>query len=212
MKALDDLQAHYPELSGAMDSVHDACEVIVSTYKNGGKVLTCGNGGSAADAEHIVGELLKSFELPRPLSDEIAGQIRETCPDDAEKFIRLLQMPLPAISLTSHLSFSTAFANDEDPALVFSQGLLGLGKKGDSLIALSTSGNSENVLLAVKLSRALGIHSIGMSGRTGGSLRDLCEICICVPAERTYRIQEYHIAVYHAICRVAEDTFFDQKT
>jgi D-sedoheptulose 7-phosphate isomerase len=211
VKALDDLQAHYPELERTMESVHDACDMIVSTYMNGGKVLTCGNGGSAADAEHIVGELLKSFELKRPLSDQIASQIRESCPDEAQLFIDQLQMPLSALSLTSHLAFSTAFANDEEPSLVFAQALLGLAKAGDVLVALSTSGTSENVVLAVKLARALGVRTIGLTGKNGGSLPGICDICICAPAERTYRVQEYHVAIYHAICRAIEDGFFGHQ-
>jgi D-sedoheptulose 7-phosphate isomerase len=210
VKALDDLQAHYPELAAAMDNIHDACDLVVSAYMNGGKVLTCGNGGSAADAEHIVGELLKSFELPRPLSQDIADQIREGCPDDADRFLERLQMPLPAVSLTSHLSFSTAFANDEDPALVFAQALLGLGEAGDVLIALSTSGNSQNVVLAARLAAALGIRVVGLTGKHGGELAAASEVSIRVPADRTYRVQEYHVAVYHAMCRAIEDAFFDQ--
>lgn len=208
MTALDELTTHYPELEHVMDSIRGVCDTIVTCYKNGGKVLTCGNGGSAADAEHIVGELLKSFELARPLSDEIAVNIRDACPDEAERLIGRLQMPLPAIALTSHLSFSTAFANDEDPALVFAQGLLGLGKPGDVLIALSTSGNSQNVVLAAKLAKALDIRTVGMTGSGGGALGDICDRCIRAPAERTYRIQEYHLAIYHAICLAVEGVFF----
>ncbi len=211
MNPLDDLQAHYPELESIMGPIRAACDMIASTYRNGGKILTCGNGGSAADAEHIVGELLKSFELKRPLSEEIVSLIRENCPEEAERLIGRLQMPLPALALTSHLSFSTAFSNDEEPALVFAQGLLGLGKAGDVLIAISTSGNSENVVLAAKLAQALGIGTVGLSGTDGGRLKSICEICVCAPAEQTYRIQEYHVAVYHAMCREIENTFFGRK-
>ena len=208
MKAFDDLQASYPDLVPAIDSIRDACDLIVSSYINGGKVLTCGNGGSAADAEHIVGELLKSFEKKRPLSDEIITKIRSGCPELEGQFAEYLQMPLPAIALTAHLAFSTAFGNDVDPAFVFAQQLLGLGRAGDILIGLTTSGDSKNVVLATNLAKALGIKSIGLTGSGGGALLDICDICIRVPATRTYRVQEYHVAVYHAVCRAVEDSFF----
>lgn len=209
MKALEDLEAHYPELAPVMEDIHDACDSIVSSYMSGGKVLTCGNGGSAADAEHIVGELLKSFELKRPLSDEVEAQIREGCPEEADRFAERLQMPLPAISLTAHLAFSTAFANDQDPSLVFAQALLGLGKSGDVLFSLTTSGSSENVVLAAKLAGALGIKTVTLTGGGGGQIKACSDICICAPADRTYRVQEYHVAIYHAICRAIEDGFFE---
>ena len=208
MKALEDLQAHYPDLEPSMHTISDTCDLIVTGYMNGGKVLTCGNGGSAADSEHIVGELLKSFEKVRPLSDDITGKIKSAYPDLESRFAENLQMPLPAISLTSHFAFSTAFGNDVDPAFTFAQALLGLGKAGDVLLGLTTSGNSENVVLAAKLGKALGIRTVGLTGEDGGELLNICDLCIRVPAARTYRVQEYHIAVYHAICRAVEDSFF----
>ena len=208
MKLMEELYSHFSELRSVDPELQSAVELIIASYKSGGKVLTCGNGGSAADAEHIVGELLKSFEIERPLTREIEDAIRSASPDEAELFIKRLQMPLPAIALTSHLSFSTAFSNDVNGELVFSQQLLGLAKPGDTLIALSTSGNSRNVVLAVKLAKALQVHTIGITGRGGGSLGNLCDICIKAPSDITYRAQEYHLAIYHAICRIVERHFF----
>lgn len=209
MDLLTELTAHYTELENLVPDIQSATGIIITTYKSGGKVLTCGNGGSAADAEHIVGELLKSFEVERPLTPELEKAIRSYCPDDAPLFTQQLQMPLPAIALTAHPSFSTAFANDVQGELVFAQQLLGLAKRGDTLIALSTSGNSENVVLAVKLARALEIGTVGLTGREGGLLGDLCDVCIKTPTEITYRAQEYHLAIYHAMCRIIERRFFE---
>ena len=208
MKLMEELYSHFSELRSVDPELQSAVELIIASYKSGGKVLTCGNGGSAADAEHIVGELLKSFEIERPLTREIEDAIRSASPDEAELFIKRLQMPLPAIALTSHLSFSTAFSNDVNGELVFSQQLLGLAKPGDTLIALSTSGNSRNVVLAAKLAKALQVHTIGITGSGGGSLGSLCDICIRAPSDITYRAQEYHLAIYHAICRIVERHFF----
>ena len=208
MKLMEELYSHFSELRSVDPELQSAVELIIASYKSGGKVLTCGNGGSAADAEHIVGELLKSFEIERPLTREIKDAIRSASPDEAELFIERLQMPLPAIALTSHLSFSTAFSNDVNGELVFSQQLLGLAKPGDTLIALSTSGNSRNVVLAAKLAKALQVHTIGITGSGGGSLGSLCDICIRAPSDITYRAQEYHLAIYHAICRIVERHFF----
>ena len=208
MKPMEELYSHFSELRSVDPEMQSAVELIIASYKSGGKVLTCGNGGSAADAEHIVGELLKSFEIERPLTREIEDAIRSASPDEAELFIKRLQMPLPAIALTSHLSFSTAFSNDVNGELVFSQQLLGLAKPGDTLIALSTSGNSRNVVLAAKLAKALQVHTIGITGSGGGSLGSLCDICIRAPSDITYRAQEYHLAIYHAICRIVERHFF----
>ena len=209
MGVFEELYKCYPELGPAKGAIEKARDLIVTSYKEKGKVLTCGNGGSAADAEHIVGELLKSFEARRLLSNEVVSRIKDNCGDEAGGFIQNLEMPLPAIALTSHPSFTTAYANDVDPKYVFAQQLLGLGRSGDVLIAISTSGCSKNVVLAAKLALALEICTIGMTGSTGGELAEICDVCIRVPADRTYRAQEYHLAVYHAICRCVENTFFD---
>ena len=205
---MDELFSHFPELREMRTELESAADIIIASYKSGGKVLTCGNGGSAADSEHIVGELLKSFEVERPLSRSLMESIQQQCPDDADLFINNLQAPLRAVALTAHPSFATAFANDVNADLIFSQQLLGLADRGDVLIALSTSGNSRNVVLCVKLAKVLGVHSIGLTGRNGSALAALCDVCIGAPSDITYRTQEFHLAIYHALCRVVERHFF----
>ena len=162
----------------------------------------CGNGGSASDAEHIVGELMKGFYRQRSLSreeKEIFGELGDN-----------LQEALPAISLTGHPALSTAFMNDVDPEMVFAQQVYGYGRKGDVLMALTTSGNSRNVLNAARVARAKGMKVVGLTGRDGGSLKELCDVCIIVPGQATADIQEYHLPVYHTICAMLEESFFEE--
>lgn len=191
----------YPALGPVSGEVRSAYEILHGCYRQEGKLLVCGNGGSASDAEHIVGELMKGFYRQRSLSreeKEIFGELGDS-----------LQGALPAIALTGHPALSTAFMNDVDPKMVFAQQVYGYGRAGDVLMALTTSGNSRNVLNAVRVARAKGMKVIGLTGRDGGSLKELCDVCIIVPGQATADIQEYHLPVYHAICAMLEESFFE---
>ena len=203
---LESLTAAYPMLEGCREDIEAAFEGMAACYRRGGKLLVCGNGGSAADAGHIVGELMKGFRKKRPLPSEEQQKLigLPGGKDLAEK----LQMALPCLALTECASLSTAFSNDVDASLVFAQQVWGYGREGDVLLGISTSGNAVNVCRAVVAARAKGITTVGLTGRGGGQLRNLCDIAICVPADETYRIQEYHLPVYHALCAMLEDEFF----
>ena len=207
--AVDVLIERYPVLDCVRDSVADAAQMIVAAYRAGGKVLTCGNGGSAADAEHIVGELMKGFLRKRPVEGALADRIRAVAPESANYLIANLQMPLRAVSLVNAVSLGTAFANDQAPDLVFAQQVLGLADAEDVLIGISTSGNSANVVYAVEIAKAKGCKTIVLTGAGGGRLKALADITIEVPDTETYRIQEYHLPIYHALCIAAEEVFFD---
>lgn len=208
--AIDALISRYPALEPCRDSIAAAAASIIAAYKNGGKVITCGNGGSAADAEHIVGELMKGFLKKRPVPPDFAAKLAETAPAHAEYLAKNLQQPLAAVSLVAGVALPTAFANDQAGDLVFAQQVYGLGRAGDVLLAISTSGSSTNVIYAVELAKALGITTIALTGSTGGRLKDLADITIAVPQAETYRIQELHLPVYHALCIAAEAEFFPQ--
>lgn len=194
------LKRHTP-LAACGDDITGAFTVLRDCYRAGGKVLLCGNGGSAADAEHWAGELLKGFCSMRSLTQTQ----RETLPPDIGGY---LQGSLPAIPLSSFLALSTAFSNDAEPSMVYAQLVWGLGKENDVLVALSTSGNSENVLYAVKTANAMNMKTVGLTGRSGGALSSLVDVCITVPETETYLVQEYHLPVYHCLCRMLENEFF----
>ena len=186
-------------------------EIICEGFRGGGKLITCGNGGSAADAMHIVGELMKGFLLPRRIENfnpEFVQRAQELFPTDVEYFKANLQSALPAVSLVSETSLLTAFANDVSPNLIFAQQIFGLGKRGDVLLAISTSGNSDNVLFAVEVAKIMGLKVVAMTGRRGGRLRHLSDVSICVPADSSYTIQEFHLPIYHMLCLAAENEFF----
>ena len=204
----NDLIERHPSLGGCKDDVARALEIMTECYKNGGKILLCGNGGSAADCEHIVGELLKDFLIKRPLSDEMRADMRKRCPGISDETLDMLQLGLPAISLPSIVGFNTAFCNDRSAELVYAQGVMSLGKSGDVLVAISTSGNAKNVLRAAEVAKGLGLSLIGLTGMGGGALAPLCDAPIRVPECETYKIQELHIAVYHYLCAMVEKRFF----
>lgn len=208
LAAIDHLIERYPLLQTLKEPLKAAAETIIDCYKNGGKLLICGNGGSAADAEHITGELMKGFLLPRPLQEHQSKRLMDTCPEDAAYLIENLQEALPAISLVNQIALGTAFANDQAPDLVFAQQVFGLGKAGDVLLAISTSGNSKNVLYAAQVARAFGLSVISLTGAGGGKLRSWTDILLAVPDKETYRIQELHLPIYHALCIAAEQEFF----
>jgi len=195
---MNEIWSRFPKLQDCRKAIEDAVELTVNCYRNGGKVLLLGNGGSAADCEHISGEFLKSFMAERRVEDP-------SIPEDLQQ---LLQGSLPAIPLPSLSSAMTATINDMDPSAVYAQLLYGLGKKGDVLIAISTSGNAKNVILAARLAKAMGISVLALTGEGGGTLATLSDIAIRVPAKETYRIQEYHLPVYHYLCAEVERILF----
>ena len=205
---LTDLLNRYSELQPLKEQITAAAETIIETYKNGGKVLVCGNGGSCSDADHIVGELMKSFEGRRPLAKELQKELISLSPETGKMLAEKLQQGLPAISLTVHQSLITAIANDISGEVIYAQQVVGWGNKGDVLIGLSTSGNSQNVIDAMIVARAKGLKTIGMTGETGGKMREWSDVLINVPEKRTAYVQELHLPVYHAICMMIETEFF----
>lgn len=204
----NELIERYPSLAKCGEEIKKATAAIIACYEAGGKVLLCGNGGSCADCDHIVGELMKGFLKLRPISDEKKAEMQARCGLADEALLSKLQCGLPAISLPSITALNSAFCNDVDPELIYAQSLFALGKPGDILIALSTSGNSKNVFGAVKVAKSMGITVIGMTGRSGGKLRDSADICICAPEDETFKIQELHLPIYHYICAAVEEHFF----
>lgn len=190
-----------PQLADCRTDVEKAFAIMRNCFRNGGKLLLCGNGGSAADAEHWAGELLKGFVHKRSLSQTEKQGL-------SEELGNKLQGALPVIPLTGFVSLSTAFTNDVDPQLIFAQLVWGLGRPGDVLVGISTSGNARNVCAAMEAAKARGLSRIGLSGRTGGHLSSYCDLCIKVPADETYLIQELHLPIYHCFCMMLEDEFF----
>lgn len=203
---LDALFVRYPQLRLLSAQVMDAFFLLRECFSSGNKLLACGNGGSAADADHIVGELMKGFYLKRELTGEVYTRAAVAFGDGAEP--RLLQKALPAIALTNQNALFTAFCNDVEPDLVFAQQVLGYGKRGDVLVAISTSGNSKNVCNAVKLARQLGLRTIALTGPGESTLSKLCDATIACPGESTAQVQECHLPVYHTLCAMAEAEFF----
>ena len=189
-------------------SIDAAIARLTASYDRGGKLLICGNGGSAADCEHIVGELMKGFCLPRSLTSADRDRLEETCGGDASLLSKKLQYGLPALSLVSHSSLITSIANDLDGDMIFAQQVWGLGKPDDILLTISTSGNSRNILLAAKVARAKKITVIGLTGRGGGQLAQLCDVLIDVPSDNVATTQELHLPIYHEICQSLEVHYF----
>ena len=205
---MKELLERYPTLASVSGELEKAKNAIINCYENGGKILICGNGGSSADSDHIVGELMKGFLKKRPLSIEKKAEMKAKFPDVDEDILNKLQGALPAVSLSSFAALNTAFSNDVDPELIFAQALLGLGRSGDALIALSTSGNSRNAYAAAKLAKSLGITLISLTGMGGGKLGAISDICIAVAEKETYKVQELHLPVYHWLCAKVEEHFF----
>ncbi len=206
---LNQLLTKYPALESSREAIAATVILLISVFERGNKLLACGNGGSAADCEHIVGELMKGFTRRRPVPENDRTRFSQFGPE-GEYLCANLQKPLPAISLVSSVSLSTAFANDVAADLVFAQQVYGLGRPGDVLIALSTSGSSRNVVHAVRTARALDMHTVGLTGGSGGLLKDLCEITIAPAVDCTPDIQELHLPIYHYICKAVEQHFFDK--
>ncbi len=204
----DNLIARCPILKDVAPQVEKAINEIIDVYKRKNKVLIAGNGGSASDAEHIAGELLKAFGRKRNIDEKLRNKLLELDKENGLFIADNLESPLEAIALTSHYSLSTAYLNDREPYLIFAQQLLAFGKEGDCFLALSTSGNSKNVCYASSLAKALGITVISMTGENGGKLAKMADIAIKVPSNETYIIQEYHLPIYHTICLEVEKYFF----
>ncbi len=208
---IDNLIERYPALAGIREYIEMAGKIWISCYKNGGKLLICGNGGSCADSDHIVGELMKGFLSLRPLSDEQKSVMKGNCPAVSEQWLNRLQNGLPAISLNSAVALNSAFCNDVDPELVYAQQLMGLGNREDVLVCISTSGNSKNVCAAAAVGKSLGINVISLTGRLGGRLKEISDVCICVPETETYKVQELHLPVYHYLCAKTEAYFYGRE-
>lgn len=201
---IDNLIERYPALSYAREDFTAAYDILEATYEHGGKLLTAGNGGSAADAEHIAGELMKRFRLPRPINDSLAEKLISIDKERGASLARNLEQCLMAIPLVAHEALTTAYINDVDGYGVFAQQLLGFGREGDCFLAISTSGNSENILNAAVVAKAVGISIIGLTGADGGNLKELADVTVRVPETETYKIQELHLPIYHAWCMMLE--------
>lgn len=198
---LAELLGRYPILNQCAGAIEQAFELLMATFNGSHKVLICGNGGSAADSSHIAAELLKSFSIRRPLRRRFARPLPATVAEE-------LEGSLPAISLPDFLAINSAFCNDRNPQFAFAQLVLGLGMPNDLLWAISTSGNSANVLNANLVARSIGMNILGLTGKTGGKMCGQCDVCICVPETETFKIQELHLPIYHGLCAMIEREFF----
>lgn len=208
MDWMKQLLTRYPELEACAPDIERAFELLRTSYRAGGKVLVCGNGGSAADAEHIVGELMKGFMLKRPLPGGVIEKLRADWPEQADYLASHLQGGLPAISLVSQSALIFAFNNDVAADMVFAQQVCAYGRPGDVLWGISASGNAGNVANAMRVARSLGLKTLGLTGLTGGLLKQLAEVTICVPGSNIPEVQERHLPVYHALCAMLEQEFF----
>lgn len=205
-----DLFQRYPALVCCKETVHAAIETLLTCFASGGKLLVCGNGGSASDSEHIVGELMKTFMLRRPLEENLQKKLRASYPEQAETMIANLQRAVPAISLVSETALMTAYTNDNSAEMAFAQQVLSYGCCGDVLLAITTSGNSGNILYATRVAHALGVKVIGLTGESGGEIKSLSDVCVCAPSSITYQIQEYHLPIYHCLCACVENELFGE--
>ncbi|WP_279044272.1 D-sedoheptulose-7-phosphate isomerase [Gemmiger formicilis] len=208
MRHIDLLVERYPSLESARNDIVAAYLLLEESYENGGKLLVAGNGGSAADAEHIVGELMKGFKLPRKPEADFAEKLVEENQELGSVLAENLQGALPAIALDGHPALSTAYMNDCEPLLCFAQQVNGYGKSGDVFLGISTSGNSRNVLFAATTAHAKGLKVIGLTGAKDSKLKDMSDVCIKAPQTETYMIQELHLPIYHCLCLMLEDKFF----
>lgn len=205
---IHNLLDRYPALSLMEQNLIESIEILSSCFAQEGKLLVCGNGGSAADSLHIVGELMKSFANKRSITPSLQSKLKELFPEEANYYISNLEGALPAISLVNEVSLMTAFGNDRENDLSFAQQVLGLGKEGDILFCISTSGNSPNVIHAAKIAKVMGMTVISLTGESGGKLEDISDLCLAVPATITHHVQEYHLPIYHCICLALEEEFF----
>ncbi len=205
---VDELIERYPILEPGRKDITEAFHILLNCFRGQGKLLIAGNGGSAADAEHIVGELMKGFVLKREIDENLKDKLRNVDYDMGNKLSRKLQLSLPAIALSNHSSLNTAFSNDVDGQLCFAQQVLGYGKEGDVFLGISTSGNSANVLYAAIVAKAQGMKVIGLTGRGGGRLADMADVVVAVDEKETYKVQELHLPIYHCLCLMVESEMF----
>ena len=209
MTAIDNLIQRYPALQACREAIWDAYKMLVALYEDDGKLLVCGNGGSAADAEHIVGEMMKKGFTRKDISQNYKEALIEADPELGTVLAGGLEGSLMAIALHGHTSLTTAYMNDREPLLCFAQQVSGYGRPGDMLLAISTSGNSKNVLYAAVAARARGMKVIGLTGANPCKLDAYADVCIKVPETETYKIQELHLPVYHCLCLMLETHFFN---
>ena len=207
---LDELIKRYPILERVREDIDVVYGILERCYENGGKLLIAGNGGSAADAEHIVGELMKGFVKRRPVTEEMKEALEKADPVRGKELSEKLQGGLPAIALVDHAALSTAFANDVDGMLSYAQQVNGYGKPGDVFLGISTSGNAENAMYAAVTAKAKGMKVVGLTGKDGGKLAGIADAAVIVPEMETYKIQELHLPVYHALCLMLEHRFYEQ--
>lgn len=205
-RIFDALYDKYPEITGCKNDIKKAFHCLTNTYDNGGKVMVCGNGGSASDSEHIVGELMKGFNLKRELLSSQKSLFSEY--ENGQYIANNLQNALPAISLVSQTSLITAFANDVSADMLFAQQVYGYAKKNDTLIALTTSGNSQNIINAAQVALALGCSVLSITGIGGGKIKKDSTVCVRLPAEKPYEVQEFTLPLYHALCAALEERYF----
>ena len=208
---MQELFSRYPALSVCEASIKSALKLMKETYESGGTMLLCGNGGSCADCEHIVGELMKGFLSLRKMKQDDYEMIKKQFPEDADMFCNTLQYGIPAISLPSLTAVGSAFINDVAADMVYAQLVYGFGRKQDLVIGLSTSGNSKNVVNALKIAKAKGLKTLGLTGAKPSLMDELCDVIIKVPETETYKIQEYHLPVYHYLCAALEHTLFHEQ-
>ena len=205
---LNDLVSRYPQLTVCKEEIVRTFAVLSEAYHNQYKLLICGNGGSAADAEHIVGELMKGFKSPRHLDEVSQNRLKNVDSGLGDLLAKNLQGALPAIALDGHPALSTAYMNDCNPLMCFAQQVNGYGRGGDVLLGISTSGNSKNVIYAAVTAKARGMKVIGLTGAKESKLSELADVCIRVPETETYKVQELHLPVYHCLCLMLEEEFF----
>ncbi len=201
---LDDLVRRYPDLQPCADSIRGGFDLLQKSVRAGRKILLCGNGGSAADSSHIAGELLKSLAKERKLSP---AEQKLFGPEQKD-LVAHLQGGIPAISLPDQGVIHSAIANDVDAQYAFAQLVWALGKPGDALWAISTSGNSRNAIHAQTVARAKGMATVGLLGRDGGKMKSLCDVAILAPGGNTQEIQERHLPIYHALCLMLEEAIY----
>lgn len=210
-KHINLLVERYPDLAGNRQQIIDAYLIMEECYKHDGKLLIAGNGGSAADSEHIAGELMKRFKMPRPVTPEFADKLKSIDSIRGDYLAKNLERGLMAIPLVAHEALTTAYINDVDGLGVFAQQLFGYGRPGDVFLGISTSGNSKNIILATVVARAIGIKIIGLTGAKGGVLATVADVCVKTPSDETYMIQEFHLPIYHCWCLMLEDKFFGKE-
>ncbi len=208
MEYINDLIVRYPILQLSKNEIIEAYFILESCYANGGKLLICGNGGSAADANHIVGELMKGFCSLRKIDKEFAQKLVDVDNEKGAELSEKLQGALPALALDNHNALNTAYMNDVDGLLCFAQQVMGYGDPKDAFIGISTSGNSKNIIYAVVTAKAKGMKTIMLTGKTGGQVKQLADVCICVNETETYKVQELHLPIYHCLCLMLEHKYF----